>query len=119
MNGNASRTMPRMAKLMYALRGLCLMSNRVDMKLSCYFRLGTIGDTLAHDAGRTQCKHDDQYDECKDVLVVAAEKTAGQVADITGAKAFDQTEQNPTHHCTIDVADAAKHCSGESFQAWN
>ena len=46
----------------------------------------TVRHPLAEQARRPQGQDQDQHDEGEDVLVVAAEHAAGQVADVAGAK---------------------------------
>src|SRR5205823_5740951 len=40
-----------------------------------------------------------------------------QIADVAGAECFDQAEQHAAEHGSRDVADAAEHRGGKSFQA--
>ena len=77
----------------------------------------SIGDALAEQALRPQREHEDQDDEGEDVLVVAAEDAAGEVADVAGAERFDQAEQDAADHRAGEVADAAEDRRGERLQA--
>src|SRR5262245_50295099 len=70
---------------------------------------GTIGHPFAEQALRPHGQHEDQHDEGEDVLVVAAEHAAGQLADVAGAERLDQAEQHTAHHRARQVADAAEH----------
>jgi hypothetical protein len=54
-----------------------------------------IGHPLAEQPLRTQREHEDQNDESEDVLVVAAEDTAGEVADIAGAERLIRPSRMP------------------------
>src|SRR5262245_9172663 len=78
---------------------------------------GTVGHPFAEQALRPHGEHEDQHDEGEDVLVVAAEHAAGQLADVAGAERFDQPQQHPAHHRPGEVADAAEHRRGERLQA--
>src|SRR6478735_7683934 len=78
---------------------------------------GSIGDALAEQALRSQRQDQDQDDEGKDVLVVAAENAAGQVADVAGAERLDQAEQDAADHRAGEVADAAEDRRRERLQA--
>ena len=64
-----------------------------------------------------QRQHEDEDDEGEDVLVVAAEDAAGEVADVAGAERFDQAEQDAADHRAGEVADAAEHRRRERLQA--
>src|SRR4029077_5412239 len=64
----------------------------------------SIGHALAEQALRSHREHEDQHDEGKDVLVVAAEHAAGQLADVAGAERLDQAEQHAAHHRAGEVA---------------
>ena len=59
----------------------------------------------------------DGHDEGKNILIVAAKETTGQVFDITRTKGFDQSEQNAAQHRTSEIANAAENGSGERLQA--
>jgi hypothetical protein len=43
---------------------------------------------------RAGTSDDDQHDEGENILIVAAEEAAGQIADIAGAERLDQAEQD-------------------------
>src|ERR1700751_388923 len=60
--------------------------------------LCAICNAFAKQAGRTEHKDANQYDERENVLVVAAEYSIREVADITGPQLFDQAEQHAAHH---------------------
>ena len=66
---------------------------------------------------RPEHQHDDQHDEGEDVLVVAAEEAAGQVADVARPQRLDQAEQHAAEHRPGQVADAAEHGGGEGLEA--
>src|SRR5450755_1258086 len=66
---------------------------------------GAVGHAFAEQPLGSQCQHQDQHDERKDVLVVAAENAAGQRADVARAQRFDQAEQHAAEHRASEVAD--------------
>src|SRR5215471_19290634 len=51
---------------------------------------GSVGHALAEQALRPHGEHQDQHDEREDVLVVAAQHTTGERADVAGAERLDQ-----------------------------
>src|ERR1700710_1147471 len=53
-----------------------------------------VSHALAEQSLRPQRQHQDQHDEGEDVLVVAAEHAAGDVADVAGTERFDQAQQH-------------------------
>src|SRR6266571_6643069 len=100
-NGKISRPISSTAILVYAWRGLFWTSKlRSAIRFLCVS--GAVGHTFAHDAGRPDREHDNQDHEGEDVLVVAAEEAAGQVADIAGAQAVDDAEQDAADHRAVD-----------------
>ena len=78
---------------------------------------GAVGHAFAQQARRPQRQHEDQHDEGEDVLVVAAQHAAGEVADVAGAELFDQAEQDAADHRAAEIADAAEHRRREGLQA--
>src|SRR3954463_4753965 len=58
------------------------------------YRSCPVRHPLAQQARGPQCQHDDEHDEGKNVGVVAAQHTAGQLADVAGADRLDQPQQN-------------------------
>src|SRR3954470_11929212 len=109
-NGSTQRAMPAIRKaISFCWRGAS--ANRVMA-----WRSGAIGDALAEQALRAQREHQDEHDEGEDVLVVAAENAAGEVADVAGTERLDQAEQDAADHRTGEVADAAEDGSGERLQ---
>src|SRR6188474_264204 len=76
----------------------------------------SVRHTLAEQALRPQRQDQDQDDEGEDVLVVAAEHAAGEVADVAGAERLDQAEQDAADHRPGEVADAAEYRRGERLQ---
>src|SRR3989344_1527906 len=77
---------------------------------------GALDHALAEKTRRPDDQHQDQYEKGEDVLVMAAEKSAGQRSDVTGAQTLDHTEQQAAQHRPGDVADAAQHRGGESLE---
>src|SRR6476659_6493732 len=76
-----------------------------------------VGDAFAQQALRPERQHQDEDDEGEDVLVVAAEDAAGEIADVAGAERFDQAEQDAADHRAGEVADAAEDRRRERLQA--
>src|SRR5512143_3443555 len=68
--------------------------------------LGTFDHPRAQQARGTEHEHGDQHEEREHVLIVAAQKTAGQVADVAGAEGLDQPQQQPPQHGAGQIADA-------------
>jgi hypothetical protein len=78
---------------------------------------GSVGDAFAQRARRWKRQLEDPHDERDDGLVVAAENTAGQHADVAGPERLDQAEQDAADHRAGEVADAAEDRGGERLQA--
>src|SRR5207237_910129 len=65
---------------------------------------GAVGDALAEQALWPQGEDQDQDDEGEDVLVVAAEDAAGELADVAGTERLDHAEQHAADHRAGEVA---------------
>lgn len=72
---------------------------------------------FAEQAGGLEHQHDDQHDEGEDVLVMAAEEAAAQVADIARPQRLDDAEQDAAGHRAGEVADTAEHGGGKRLEA--
>jgi len=81
------------------------------------FNVGTLDNARPQQAGRAEHQHRDQHEEREHVLVMAAEETAGEVADVARAERFDQSQQQAAQHRPAQIADAAQHRGREGLEA--
>src|SRR6187455_1347088 len=116
MNGSASSRIPSATKAIQTASGSRWSFPQSLITNSCFIQpsgapitpLRPFGHALAQEPGRSQRQDQDQHEEGEDVLVMAAEKTAGHVADVARAQAFDDAQQHAAQNRTREVADAAQ-----------
>src|SRR5258706_15916428 len=98
-NGSTTSTTAISAMPPHTAFGLPFRSASMFIRLpSC-----AIPDALAEQAARPEHEHRDQHQEGEDVLVVAAEYAAGEIADRAGAERLDQAEQHAAQHRAAEI----------------
>src|SRR5512142_367820 len=113
MSRMRTQALPKYCATKGAIASTMVAAIQVPSLLSLRFmvgflvRSGAVGDTLAEQALRAQRQHEDQHDEGEDVLVMAAQHVAGQVADVAGTERLDHAERHAADHRAGQVADAA------------
>src|SRR5688572_33408186 len=76
-------------------------------------------DHLAEETSGPEDQEEDQHREREDVLVLRAERAAGEQRQVGRGERLEQAEDEPADHRAGNVSDAAEHGGGEGLQSRN